>query len=140
MLKIVIDTNILISAAISPSGKTAQVVNLILTDESFDLCLSKAVLNEYEVVLTYEKFTKIHHFASQSVKLLGAFKLFGEIFNPTQIVDILTDKSDNKLLELAEVAEADFLITGNTKHFNLDFFGKTRIVTPTEFWELFKTE
>ena len=59
---------------------------------------------------------------------------------PNVIVERLKDTSDNKFLELAYVAEADFLITGNTKHFNLDFFGKTRIVTPTEFWELFKTE
>jgi len=51
---------------------------------------------------------------------------------------IISDKDDNKLLELAEESKADFLITGNTNDFTIKTFRNTRIVTPKEYWDHYK--
>lgn len=45
---------------------------------------------------------------------------------------------DNKFLELAEISQADFLITGNINDFNINQIGKTKIVNPAEFWSNFR--
>jgi hypothetical protein len=53
-------------------------------------------------------------------------------------LDILTDEPDNRLLELAQNCQADFIITGNTSDFKMDTYKKTKIVTPKEYWEIHK--
>jgi predicted nucleic acid-binding protein len=40
------------------------------------------------------------------------------------------DEPDNRLLELADISKADFIITGNTNDFTMEIYNKTRIVTP----------
>lgn len=52
-----------------------------------------------------------------------------------RIAVITADPADNKFLECAQAAQADFLITGNTKHFPFKQFQDTRIVSPKEFIE-----
>jgi predicted nucleic acid-binding protein len=55
-------------------------------------------------------------------------------------IEILTDTSDNKFLELAAVSSADYLITGNTLDFQITEFEYTKILTPREYWNLFYTK
>jgi uncharacterized protein len=50
-------------------------------------------------------------------------------------VKISPDDSDNRLYECAEAAQADYLVTGNTKHFPVEH-GSTKIVTPRQFLEI----
>jgi predicted nucleic acid-binding protein len=50
-------------------------------------------------------------------------------------LSIIKDYSDNKLLEPAETCHAKFLITGNSNHFSMNKYKKTRIISPKEFWE-----
>ena len=56
----------------------------------------------------------------------------------TQIsLDIISDKDDNKILELADVCMADYIITGNTNDFTFPTYKQTQIVTPKDYWLLF---
>ncbi len=48
---------------------------------------------------------------------------------------MISDKDDNKLLELAEVYKAEFLITGNHNDFTMSEYKTTKIITPKEYWE-----
>lgn len=61
-------------------------------------------------------------------------------FHPKTKFKILSDKSDNKLLELVSTCGADFLVTGNTNDFTMKKFKKTKIVTPKEYWEEYVSE
>ncbi len=54
------------------------------------------------------------------------------------MIDVLTDISDNKFLELAAVSSADYLITGNTVDFTITEFEYTKIVTPREYWDNYR--
>lgn len=49
-------------------------------------------------------------------------------------VNIIEDESDNKFLELAETCKAEYLITGNTKHFAMERYKSTQIVSAKEFY------
>jgi predicted nucleic acid-binding protein len=51
---------------------------------------------------------------------------------PQRRIDVAGDPDDNKFIECADVASADYLITGNRRHFP-EFWKKTKIITPREF-------
>jgi hypothetical protein len=61
-----------------------------------------------------------------------------QFYKPQIAVDLLSDADDNKFLELALTSSADFLITGNTQDFTITEFEYTRIVTPREYWDLYR--
>jgi len=61
-----------------------------------------------------------------------------EAYEPKDKLKIIKDEPDNRLLELAKISEADFIITGNTNDFTMKIFNKTRIVSPKEYWEEYK--
>ena len=61
-------------------------------------------------------------------------------FKPTIKLDLISDKSDNMILELADECEANYIVTGNSTDFTFSTYKQTKIVTPKEFWELYKIE
>ena len=131
MLKIVVDTNVVVSAFLKPYSNPALILALIAQQE-VNLCLSKNILTEYQGVFAYRKFK---HLNQDKVKIfLSQIERDALWIEPQLAVNILKDDpEDNKFLECALAAKADFLITGNTKHFPLHSFYHTRIVTPAEF-------
>lgn len=131
MLKIAIDTNVVISAFLKPYSNPALILALVVQRE-VNLCLSKNILTEYQGVFAYQKFK---HLNQDKIKIfLNQIKQDALWIEPQLTVNILKDDpEDNKFLECALAAKADFLITGNTKHFPLHSFYRTRIVMPVEF-------
>jgi len=55
MINIVIDTNVIVSAALSPTGNPAKIITLISNTEEINIFYSSAILSEYKRVLAYEK-------------------------------------------------------------------------------------
>ena len=132
MLKIVIDTNVLVSALLKDRSLPAFILALIRRRQVV-LCLSKEIFAEYEGVLNRDKFGLIRKEVGQ---LLANLKKEALWFVPKERIDmILQDPEDNKFLECAYEAEADFLITGNTKHFPFKKFRGIEVVSPREFIE-----
>jgi len=70
--------------------------------------------------------------------LIARLSEISEIYEPKEKLKIINDEPDNRLLELADISKADFIITGNSNHFTIKIYNKTRIVTPKEYWEKFK--
>ncbi len=132
MLKVIIDTNVLISSLIQHSYPYLT-VDFLIKSSPCGICISKNICKEYHDVLFREKFPKYPEFFLNAKDLLSDLEEKVEIFYPKVILDILVDKSDNKFLELAETCNAEYLITGNTKHFPMREYKSTKIVTPKEF-------
>jgi len=132
MLKIVIDTNVLVSALIKPDS-TPELIVLMILNNQVTMYISNEVFQEYKQVLNRGKFEK--YLNSKKIKsFLSRIKRCAIKIRPKVTVDIIKDDpADNKFLECALEAEADFLITGNIKHFPPKKFHKTQIVTPSEF-------
>ena len=128
MLKVVIDTNIVISAAITPSGNCAKIIDIIAKNEEVRLYYNKEILFEYKEVLSRKYFKiadKIQKGIIESIKKVG-IKI---VPNPSEIS--LPDESDRIFYDAARAAGA-FLITGNKKHYPVEYF----IILPSEFLKL----
>ena len=84
------------------------------------------------------KFARYPDFVRRAENALAEIALKATFYIPKTKLDIISDKDDNMILELAEEANADFIITGNTNDFTINLYKSTRIVTPKEYWEQYK--
>jgi len=136
MQKLILDTNIIVSALISNSIPTKILYEIVLT-QKVQTCLSEEVFAEYVEVMNRDKFVKYTNFKTKADIVLNKLREISRFYKTDRKIDILTDTSDNKFLELAAVSSADYLITGNTLDFDITEFEYTRILTPREYWDNF---
>ena len=134
MQKLILDTNVIVSALISNSVPTNILYELVLT-KKVETCLSEEVFAEYMEVLNRDKFLKFTNFKTKAEIVLNKLREISTFYKTNRKIDILTDTSDNKFLELAAVSAADYLTTGNTLDFTITEFEYTRILTPREYWD-----
>lgn len=127
-LRLVIDTNIVVSAALKPDGLQRTVIILALTKPA-RLYASPAILREYRDVLSRPEF-QIRKGLRQRL-----FHLLSERTHrvvPHHSLRVAVDPDDNMFLECADAARADYFITGNQRHFP-KFWKKTKVITSQEF-------
>ena len=111
-MRVVLDTNVLVSGLLSPFGAPAQIVRMI-ADSTIVLCYDARVIAEYRDVLHRPKFP----FSFESVEaLLEQITTNGIVVAGTPLNQELSDKDDEPFLEVALAGEAP-LITGNIKHY-----------------------
>jgi len=131
MIRIVLDTNIVVSAMLRPGGFPEAALSLAV-DRIVQLCISQPVLAEYEEVLTRPKLGIDPHKAATALARIREVSL---LVSPSVPVKACTDPDDNIFLECAGTAGANYLVTGNAAHFP-KVWDKTKIVTPREFLEM----
>jgi uncharacterized protein len=130
-LRLVIDTNVLISAALKPDGLQRTTFLLAITKPG-RLYVSTPILEEYAEVLARPELSIRRGLRLQLLQLI---KNYGHLVAPSRQIEVTSDPDDNIFVECADAARADFLITGNRKHFPA-FWKNTKIVTPREFVSL----
>lgn len=130
-MKIVIDTNVIISGVISSKGPPGKILYLLSDMESkIEILISEEIFEEYRVVLLRPKFS----FPKETIiNTLAFFNVNAIFIYPFRKLNVTLDPDDNKFLECAVTGQADFLITGNKKHYPFSEFEGTKIVTPAEF-------
>ena len=137
MHKLVLDTNIIISALHKAESDPDIILSLVLDKEAEIalLCLSKEIYEEYKEVLARDKFSYFNQ--SRVNDVLRKIKKAALWVDPKiQVNMIKLDPADNKFLECALSCQADFLITGNTKHFPFKEPTKQRLSIPENFLNL----
>ena len=134
-MRLILDTNVLVSANIQ-RGYPYLIVDRIFADPNLELCFSAELFTEYVEVLNREKFAKFPDFHSRAQTLLIDIQTLGVQFTTTTKVGLIKDEPDNRLLELAETCEAQYLVTGNTNDFTMAEYKRTKIVSPKEFFEI----
>ena len=139
MQKIVIDTNVIVSSCIQ-RNYTYLIINELFLENKFQLCVSEELLFEYYEVLARPKFSKFQDFFIKAESLLADIESKSLKFKPTIKLDFISDKDDNMILELADECKADFVITGNITDFTFPTYKDTKIVTPKEYWEIYKPD
>jgi putative PIN family toxin of toxin-antitoxin system len=112
-LRLVIDTNVLISAALKPAGAQRTVFLLAITRPA-RLYISRPVLEEYSEVLARPELQIREGLRQQLLQLI---KNHSHTMAPTWHLEVTPDPGDNMFLECADVARADYLVTGNQKCF-----------------------
>jgi putative PIN family toxin of toxin-antitoxin system len=134
MQKIVIDTNVIVSALIQ-TGYPNKIIKELFIEQKFQLCVSDESIAEYLEVLARPKFAKFHDFFIRAEALLAEIETKATKYTPTITLELIFDDDDNMILELADQCQADFIITGNTNDFTFPNYKQTKIVTPTEYWD-----
>ncbi len=124
---VVLDTNVVVSAHLNEDGNEAAVFVLALAGK-LRLFLSDPIFAEYKEVLSRPKFGLPSRQIERSLKLLRAAS---HLVTPTQTLLVSSDPADNKFLDCAQTAQADYLVTGNRRHFP-KIWGKTRVVNAKE--------
>lgn len=139
MQKNVIDTNVIVSSLIQRSYPYKIIYELFINDK-FMLCVSEELMSEYYEVLSRTKFAKFPDFFGKAENLLADIETKATKIVPSVKFDLISDKDDNMILELADECKADFIITGNTNDFTFSEFKQTKIVSPKEYWENYTPE
>jgi uncharacterized protein len=139
MVKVVIDTNVLVSSSIK-KGFSFSVINICVENLQFiEICLSQPVLEEYNNLIFYDRLIrKYPNFIADLSTNIEKLEKTGVLYYPKKYFDILKDTDDNKFLNLAIEAKARYLITGNHKDFTITEFEQTKILNPKTFCDLYE--
>lgn len=128
-MRVVVDTNVLVSGLLSPFGPPGTIVGLIAAGR-ISLCYDARILAENADVLLRPRFP----FAEGNVRdLLLQIEVEGELASPSPWPDRLPDAHDEAFLEVAATSSADYLVTGNVKHFPPDLRSGVQVISPREF-------
>jgi putative PIN family toxin of toxin-antitoxin system len=130
-LRLVIDTNVLVSAALKPNG-LQRTVFLLATTKPARWYVSRPIMEEYATVLARPEL-KIRK--SLRLQFMQLIKNHTYSVTPSQLPQLTTDPDDNIFLECADAARADYLVTGNERHFPR-FWKKTKIINSREFLDI----
>jgi putative PIN family toxin of toxin-antitoxin system len=130
-VRVVLDTNILVSACWKPGGLEDKMIKLAM-DGRISIYVSQVVWSEYAEVLARPKFEKVR---GKTVELLANLKTIVAWVSPVEELDVCPrDKDDNCLVECAVAAGALYLVTGNLGHFPTQY-RSTQIVNARRFLE-----
>jgi uncharacterized protein len=128
-LRIVLDTNVIVSGLLNPEGNPGRIVDLFLAGE-VTLLVDDRLLAEYRAVLGRSKFG---FDAADVSDFLDLVEGTSERVAATPLDVRLPDASDRPFLEVALAAAADSLVTGNVRHFTLPHLGRMIVDNPAEF-------
>ena len=130
-LRLVVDTNIMVSAALKPNGLQRTVLLLAITKPA-RLYVTEEIIVEYRDFLSRAEL-KIRKGLRQ--QLLHLIQNHAHQVKPLRPFQVASDPDDNKFLECADAARADYLVTGNQRHFP-KFWKKTTVITSREFMDV----
>src|SRR6266545_5979254 len=134
-MRVVLDTNTIISRYLSPSGTPARIFQY-WEQGAFTLVVSEPILVEIERVFFYPRINKRLRLSDKAIAgIVAGFATFGELVTPQQRLRVVeADPDDDMFIECAVEGKADYLVSGNTKHLtNLKEYQGIQILTPAQF-------
>ncbi|HZY10174.1 MAG TPA: putative toxin-antitoxin system toxin component, PIN family [Bacteroidota bacterium] len=134
MDNIVLDTNIVVSALIG-KGNPRRILERVIRGD-VRMFVSTPIMYEYRKVLRRPKFAWYPDFHLKASDILRLLTSIATTVEPAFKFDVCPDSDDNKFLETAVEAKADYLITGNKKHFPSSIHLGVQIVSPSEYMRL----
>lgn len=127
-MRVVFDTNIFVSALAIPGGRGEEALARVLEGRD-ELVISKAIILETLAVLA-RKFARDRE---QLARVAVFLSETGEIVEPQETVEVLTDEADNRILECAAAGGAELIVTGDRELLELAEYRGIRIVTLRDY-------
>jgi uncharacterized protein len=144
MIRVVLDTNVLVSALLTPDGPPAEILESVL-EGRLRIIISPAIIREIGLVFQYPKLKKImqkHHLSAEEVEEVIFKILKVAIITPGEkiIQGVSRDRTDDLILSCAAEGQADFVISGDKDLTELGSFEGIRIMDPANFLQLIETQ
>jgi len=131
-MKVVLDTNVIVSGLLSPFGAAGEIVRLVASGD-LELCYDARIISEYKSVLTRDKFP----FAREPIEdFLDQIQVTGHITAGKPLAKRLPDRDDEPFLEVAIGGGVRYLVTGNLKHYPAEKSENIKILSPAAFLEI----
>jgi uncharacterized protein len=124
-MRVVVDTNVIVSALMNVNGTPSKILSLILNG-NVKILYDNRIIFEYFDVLSRKEFGFHNEIIND---MISFFKHDGEFINPEYIKRKFPDETDKKFYEVYKTGKAKYLITGNTKHFPKE----DAIIIPKDF-------
>jgi len=124
MNKVIIDTNVIVSSIITPSGKSAMIMRMFFSG-AIQAVFSPQIIDEYKRVLSYKKLGIAEDTKTEIIEVILEL---GSIIEPSVSSFSMPDESDRIFYDTAKES-GGILITGNIKHYPDEPF----IMTPSKF-------
>jgi uncharacterized protein len=133
-VKIVLDTNVLVSGLLNPYGPPGQIVQMVATGE-ICLCFDARIFAEYRDVLLRPKFD---FRAAHVDAILEQIRAAGASVASHPLTGRLPDRDDEPFFEVAIASAADYLVTGNLRHYPARLRSGVALVSPAQFVEAYR--
>lgn len=132
--RVVIDTNVVVSAFISPRGAPAKIMEH-WERNTFALVVSDPILDEYERALNYDRVRIRHRMTHAEVAaVVEGFRTFAVLVNPRESIRVITaDPDDDKFVECAIEGHAAYIVSGDPHLLALGEYRGIYILPPTAF-------
>jgi hypothetical protein len=137
-MRVVLDTNVFVSAAIQ-SGASHRIVQHLIRENSDELIICDEILSEIRDVLLYRPRLRKWISLDDAKRYVEMLQLrFNFVPNPALIIPLSRDSDDDYILALAQRERADYVISGDKDLLVLEI-PEFSIVTPAEFETILKT-
>lgn len=136
MLRVVLDTNIIVSGIISSSGNPRRILQAWRQKE-FTLLSSEAVIQEVTKVFHYPHLSETYQISESDVQIVvQSLVNDAELLEDLYEVERSRDPDDNVLLACALEGKADYLVSGDSDLLSIKYYHGTQIRTPKQFLEI----
>ena len=132
-MKVVLDTNVIVSAVLTAHGVCAQILDM-LTDGVFGMYVGDRILAEYDSVL---RRPRLHLVLDDAAEMMEWIRSVAEPVGAVPLPAELPDPDDMPFLEVAASTGA-ILVTGNTRHYPKRSRSGVTVLSPREFLELLR--
>jgi putative PIN family toxin of toxin-antitoxin system len=133
MMRAVVDTTILVSAVIKPSGRVGAVMQRLRRRE-YKLLISRATLDEFTQVIFRPHLRKKYGLTDRVLRsTIRLIVLRSELVHPGRRIAISRDPHDDKFLEVADSGNADVIVSGDEDLLTLTEFEGIPIIPPSRF-------
>lgn len=140
-MRLVIDTNVIVSAFLSPRGIPARILGA-WEDQAFELLVSEPILAEYQRALSYEPVRVRHRRSQEQIATdIQRFRIFAILIQVSERLEVIeADPADNKFLECAIAGGAEYIVSGDSQLQNLQEYRGIRILSPAVFLTVLERE
>lgn len=138
---VVLDTNVIISALLSPTGPPAEIINHWEADE-FDVVTSPPLLSELERALQYPRVKKyLKRSEDEVAAFIKRFRQVATVVEPQLTLEVIEDDpADNRVLECAAAGGASYIVSGNDHLLKIKKYKEIVILKPAGFLTLLDWE
>lgn len=140
-MRVVMDTNVFVSAAINPHGAPAQVLDA-WRDHQYELVISPSILEEVLEVIKRPSIRSRHGWSDKEIEVFfRGLQLFA-VVTPDEmtIAEVEDDPDDDKFLACAVEGAADYIISGDPHLLDIESYKEIPIINPRQFLDTFSPQ